>query len=454
METVNDFAIQFGMEVFPLVIIWTVLALFMMLILRIIPNLHPVLHYHTHSAIVLALPIGIVFGTLFSIPVISSSALAPVTSFLPLIESDPIIISSIGANESQMAQSSFQITLIGVLSALFLVSIVIGLTRLILIYYRLQRAIKHASPIQYQRVLEIAEEIRSSLGIKRSVQLKTMSGAIVPFTTGYFSPHVVLPEDYTTEENQLRFIMMHELIHVVRFDYVLHTLEVVVRHIFWMHPLVHVLYRQTSYWREVSCDVEVLKTAGNHTETYAKILYEFALKTQEKPIFRAAMAEESHLLRRIRAFTNQTINTKEITMKKSIIIASTIFLMIGGVMACSTSLDEATPETDLQTQTTDSEIFTEAEQMPQMIGGQEALFSVLTYPQEAREAGHEGRVIIQFVVNKEGNVIDPVVVRSSEHPALDNAAIEAIHQMQFEPGMQDNQPVNVQMVQPVVFRLQ
>jgi len=99
------------------------------------------------------------------------------------------------------------------------------------------------------------------------------------------------------------------------------------------------------------------------------------------------------------------------------------------------------------------EFFVVVENMPEMIGGQQALYNVLRYPDIARRAGIEGRVIIQFIVDEQGIVRDPRVVRSAGGGGLDEAAIEAIQRVRFTPGMQRGRPVRVQMTQPVIFRL-
>jgi len=91
--------------------------------------------------------------------------------------------------------------------------------------------------------------------------------------------------------------------------------------------------------------------------------------------------------------------------------------------------------------------------MPEIVGGQAALYTVLQYPDMERRAGIEGRVIVQFVVDEEGNVQNLQVVRSGGSAGLDDAALTAIRQMSFTPGMQRGRPVRVQMTQPVVFRL-
>lgn len=102
----------------------------------------------------------------------------------------------------------------------------------------------------------------------------------------------------------------------------------------------------------------------------------------------------------------------------------------------------------------EDEVFVVVENMPEMQGGQSALYEALRYPDMARRAGIEGRVIVQFIVDEQGNVRNPQVVRSAGAGGLDEAAVNAIRQMTFTPGMQRGRPVRVQMTQPVIFRLQ
>lgn len=92
------------------------------------------------------------------------------------------------------------------------------------------------------------------------------------------------------------------------------------------------------------------------------------------------------------------------------------------------------------------------ETMPKLIGGLASIMSKVVYPEEARKAGVEGRVVVQFIVNEEGTVVDPVIVKGIGS-GCDEAAIEAVRNAKFEPGLQDNTPVAVQYSLPIVFRL-
>ena len=98
------------------------------------------------------------------------------------------------------------------------------------------------------------------------------------------------------------------------------------------------------------------------------------------------------------------------------------------------------------------------EQMPEFPGGMAELMKFLSknikYPTIAQENGIQGRVIVQFVVNQDGSIVDPVVMRSVD-PYLDKEALRVISSMpKWKPGMQRGKAVRVKYTVPVTFRLQ
>jgi periplasmic protein TonB len=98
------------------------------------------------------------------------------------------------------------------------------------------------------------------------------------------------------------------------------------------------------------------------------------------------------------------------------------------------------------------EIFVVVERMPELIGGLAELQRKIVYPEIARLAGIEGRVMVQFVIDEQGRVHNPVVVRGIGG-GCDEAAVEAVKQARFTPGMQRGQPVKVRYTLPITFRL-
>lgn len=119
---------------------------------------------------------------------------------------------------------------------------------------------------------------------------------------------------------------------------------------------------------------------------------------------------------------------------------------------------EVLPRTGTVHETSEPDpIYEVAEVMPEFPDGNQALFEFiaenLKYPQKAIDNQTEGRVVLQFVVDKEGKVTDIQVVHSID-PTLDQAAIDVIRTLpDWKPGMQNGQPVNVRYTLPVVFKL-
>lgn len=100
--------------------------------------------------------------------------------------------------------------------------------------------------------------------------------------------------------------------------------------------------------------------------------------------------------------------------------------------------------------------FTIVEEMPQFPDGDVASYlgKNIKYPVVAQENGIQGRVICQFVINKDGSIVDVQVVRGVD-PSLDKEAVRVIQNMpRWTPGKQRNQPVRVKYTLPVNFKLQ
>ncbi len=98
------------------------------------------------------------------------------------------------------------------------------------------------------------------------------------------------------------------------------------------------------------------------------------------------------------------------------------------------------------------------EQKPEFPGGEAAMYKWLgeniVYPAAASEEGVQGRVVVEFVVGKDGSITNVRVVRP-RHPALDKEALRVVKAMpKWMPGRNTGQPVKVTYTLPVTFRLQ
>ena len=102
-------------------------------------------------------------------------------------------------------------------------------------------------------------------------------------------------------------------------------------------------------------------------------------------------------------------------------------------------------------------VFDVVEQMPEFPGGQDSLMTFLMrtmkYPKEAMDKGVQGRVVVKFVIEKDGQVSEPEIVKSV-YPALDEEARRVIRCMpNWQPGKQSGKVVRVYFTMPVTFRL-
>lgn len=97
--------------------------------------------------------------------------------------------------------------------------------------------------------------------------------------------------------------------------------------------------------------------------------------------------------------------------------------------------------------------FVAVEEMPEPIGGIAAIQSKIVYPEIAKRAGVEGKVYVLAFVDEGGNVTK-VEVAKGLGAGLDEAALNAVKQTKFKPGKQRGKAVRVQVMIPIVFKLQ
>lgn len=102
---------------------------------------------------------------------------------------------------------------------------------------------------------------------------------------------------------------------------------------------------------------------------------------------------------------------------------------------------------------TQEDIILTAEFMPEMKGGIDKLYNLINYPKDALNVGIEGRVVVQFIVNKKGEVEEPVILRGIGG-GCDEEVLRVIKLMKFTPGIQNGNFVKVKMAQAVTFKLQ
>ena len=163
------------------------------------------------------------------------------------------------------------------------------------------------------------------------------------------------------------------------------------------------------------------------------------------------------------------MNTKR-TFKTAIAIAFAAICTTGYAQNNGTNATESAivPKTadaaENAAQNDDNEVYFIVPKMPEFPGGDSALRRFITdnlkYPEEAKESCMSGKVFVQFIINKNGEVENPQIARGVE-PALDKEAIRVIQSLpKWKPGQNkskyDNEwvPVRVSFTIPVDFKLE
>lgn len=108
----------------------------------------------------------------------------------------------------------------------------------------------------------------------------------------------------------------------------------------------------------------------------------------------------------------------------------------------------------------DTIIYEIVDRMPTFQGREAKTFSrwasqQVQYPTDAIDRGHQGKVLVRFIIEKDGTPSEFEIFESSRRRSLDKAALDAVKQSpRWEPGIKDGKPVRVYFIVPIIFQLQ
>ncbi len=166
------------------------------------------------------------------------------------------------------------------------------------------------------RLAQAAKEMAQQLGLRRRVKLIQSAGSAMPMTWGALRPVVLLPAEADAwSGKRLRAVLLHELAHVSRHDYLTQLVGRLTCAVHWFNPLVWLAARQLRHEREIACDDHVLR-AGSRPSDYAGHLLEVArvLKAGAMaPAASVAMAHSSKLGERLGALLDARRERKKLS---------------------------------------------------------------------------------------------------------------------------------------------
>jgi len=173
-------------------------------------------------------------------------------------------------------------------------------------------------------------QISLSLGIKRPVSFLESALASGPMLVGYLKPVVIVPAGMITllPVSQVETILMHELYHLKRRDYLVNIMQLFIEGILFYHPVVWIISANIRSEREHCCDDRVLRETDN-PENYAKALIHIAEQQQFTRFAPGAIgAGKQHLYSRIKRILNY--HTMKTNMRDKVL---SLTLLAGSIVA-------------------------------------------------------------------------------------------------------------------------
>lgn len=268
------------------------------------------------------------------------------------------------------------------------------------------------------------------------------------------------------KEDEISEILTHEMAHVKQHHSVDVLLAEMVSICCWMNPFAWLLKREVRLNLEFLADRKVME-AGFATKSYQYHLLGLAYN------HKYGLSNNfnfSHLKQRIIMMNKKKSNAAG-HIKYALFVLPAFALLVAGNISCSQDASQTedakeevvapvSPEAKEAPadSTAKEEVFMVAEQMPEFPGGMKELLKFLQenvkYPENAMKNNVQGRVIVQFVIEKDGTPTEFKVARSVD-PDLDAEALRVLQTMpKWKPGMQRGEVVRVKFTVPVSFKLQ
>ena len=190
-----------------------------------------------------------------------------------------------------------------VLSMAYLVVAAVLLVYIGFVYLRISHAVEMFAVVKNQSVLDLVNQVKGSLGLKRDIQVYENPADTTPWVWGIMQPGIILPRGFSSWTLQgQRNALIHELSHIQRLDLLSFIMARCCCCLYWFHPLAWVGYRKMLMEAEKTCDDRVL-LKGTRASAYADQLMQLATSvftSNEDRMLAPSMASSTSLTHRVR----------------------------------------------------------------------------------------------------------------------------------------------------------
>ena len=255
------------------------------------------------------------------------------------------------------------------------------------------------------------------------------------------------------EEESQEEILMHEQTHARQW----HSVDVIVSEIAnivcWFNPFSWLLKGEIRLNLEYLADNQVAQTL-NDSKQYQYHLLGLAHTNSKTGLYNNFnVSQIKHRIIMMNKKRTRTVSR----IKYALFAPLAAALLIVSNISCTSTENKKDSTEATESRAVEGEVFQVVEEMPEFPGGMGECMKFLSknikFPAQAAENGIQGRVIIQMVVTKEGDIAEAKVVRGVD-PLLDAEALRVINSMpKWKPGRQEGKAVNVKYTIPVMFKL-
>ncbi len=340
---------------------------------------------------------------------------------------------------------------------IYLLPVVLLLARLLFAMYGLRRICQHAEPVSEATLLSRVKELRQQLAVSRRVTLSISDRLESPVSFGLFRPEIILPGQADEwNDSTMTDVLLHELCHIKRLDWLTTLLAYVLACAFWINPLVWLALKRIREESENSCDTAVLH-AGRSDTDYAESLLGVAVscihtrrnrhsggesnKHTNNPLMQTMLDQHTLKTRISRVLEENKMKASELKKETTRTFAWLFVLSVAMLsMLGTTQVLLAQQQPNPATRTIDEEMIP-------------LHTEIARYPTVAAEEGIEGWVQVRFTVSADGAVPrDSISIVEAQPADVFNAsAIAAASRFRFSPRIVGGETVDVPNVQ-YVFR--
>lgn len=287
------------------------------------------------------------------------------------------------------------------------------------------------------------EEVFREVGVRARILVS--DDVPGPVTFGWRDPAVLLPSSFfDLSPRAQRGIACHELLHVRRRDWLFALFEEGVRALLWFHPAVWALLSRIALTREQVVDGETVRITGAR-RSYLEALRSIACIDRRAAIPGLPFLNRSHLFQRVAQLT------QEVTMSRTRV--ATLMTTFAGALAVTAVLGVSSfPMAGIASAAPGA-----AGRIARVEGDVVPPRAIETsppvYPESARKDKIEGTAQIETVIDENGDVTEPKVVKSSGNGDLDQAALDSVSRWKFKPATQDGEPIKVYYTLTIRFTL-